>query len=34
MEEGQEHDICYIVNTAEYCAENCPKLEELIQKTV
>jgi len=30
----QEHEICYIVNTSEYCAENLPKLQDAIEDKI
>ena len=29
--EGLEKDVCYVVNTAEYCADTIPQLEELVK---
>ena len=34
LPEGGEKEICYVLNTGEYCAETIPQLEALIQKNI
>lgn len=32
--EGVEKEVCYVVNTAEYCADTVPQLEELVKSKI
>jgi hypothetical protein len=34
LAEGGEVDICYVINTAEYCTDTVPQLEEMIKAKI